>query len=66
VWNTSALLDDNGHVGGLLASFTGYRAKPALLPLLALTAYWIAVPLLLRRGRTVHAPPAAAPAPRAH
>lgn len=48
VWDTSALLDDSGRLGGLLASFTGYRAKPALLPLLALIAYWTLVPLALR------------------
>jgi high-affinity iron transporter len=48
VWNTSALLDDSSRIGGLIASFTGYRAKPALLPLLALAAYWTIVPLALR------------------
>ena len=56
VWDTSWLLDDSSRLGGLLASFTGYRAKPALLPVLALAAYWIAVPRLLRRG---HAKPLA-------
>ena len=56
VWDTSWLLDDSSRLGGLLASFTGYRAKPALQPVLALAAYWIAVPLLLRRG---HAKPPA-------
>ncbi|HWD15239.1 MAG TPA: FTR1 family protein, partial [Casimicrobiaceae bacterium] len=40
VWDTSRLLDDSGRVGGMIASFTGYRARPALLPLLALAAYW--------------------------
>ncbi|HEY1329696.1 MAG TPA: FTR1 family protein [Casimicrobiaceae bacterium] len=48
VWNTSALLDDSSRIGGLVASFTGYRAKPALLPLIALAAYWTIVPLALR------------------
>ena len=63
VWDTSALLDDSGRFGGLLASFTGYRAKPALLPLVALAAYWIVVPLLLRsRSRAPLLPPTAAPA----
>ena len=56
VWDTSWLLDDSSRLGGLLASFTGYRAKPALLPGLALAADWSAVPLLLRRG---HAKPPA-------
>jgi high-affinity iron transporter len=50
VWDTSRLLDDSGRVGGLIASFTGYRARPALLPLLALAAYWIVVTAVLRRS----------------
>ena len=49
-WDTSALLDDSGRVGGLVASLTGYRARPALLPLLVLAAYWAAVVTLLRRA----------------
>ncbi|MGE5171814.1 MAG: FTR1 family iron permease [Rudaea sp.] len=50
VWDTSRLLDDSGRLGGMIASFTGYRARPALLPLLALAAYWIGVWLFLRRS----------------
>jgi high-affinity iron transporter len=50
VWDTSALLDDSSRAGGLVSAFTGYRAKPALLPLLALAAYWTIVPLALRRA----------------
>jgi high-affinity iron transporter len=49
-WDTSALLDDSGRVGGLVASLTGYRARPALLPLLALAVYWAAVVTFLRRA----------------
>lgn len=49
VWDTSALVDDSGRLGGLLASLTGYRARPALLPLLLLGAYWVTVATLLRR-----------------
>ncbi len=49
VWDTSRVLDDSGRVGGLVASLTGYRARPALLPLLLLVAYWIAIVPLLRR-----------------
>ena len=30
VWNTTRLLDDSGRFGGLIASFTGYRSRPAL------------------------------------
>jgi high-affinity iron transporter len=64
VWDTSRILDDTGRLGGLIASFTGYRARPALLPLLVLAAYWIVVPLLLRRG-TLHARPVAMATPPA-
>jgi len=62
VWNTSRLLDDSGRLGGLIASFTGYRSRPALLPLLALAAYWIVVCLLLNRSGRAAAAPASAPA----
>lgn len=64
VWDTSRLLDDSGRIGGLIASFTGYRARPALLPLLVLIAYWIVTWTLLERsGRAAasRAKPAAAP-----
>jgi high-affinity iron transporter len=60
VWDASAVLDDAGRLGGLLASFTGYRARPALLPLLVLAAYWVTVPLLLRRIARAAQPAAAA------
>ena len=54
VWDTSRILDDSGRIGGLLASFTGYRARPALLPMLALVVYWIVVLFFLNRhGRVV-------------
>ncbi len=59
VWDMSWLLDDSNRLGGLLASFTGYRAKPALLPMLALAAFWVAVPVLLRRDRAKAFPPPA-------
>jgi high-affinity iron transporter len=49
-WDTSAVLDDSGRVGGLIASLTGYRARPALLPLIALAVYWAAVVAFLRRA----------------
>ena len=41
LWNTTALLDDSTRVGGFIAAMTGYRAQPALLPLLALAAFWV-------------------------
>ena len=49
LWDTSRVLDDSGRLGGLIASFTGYRARPALLPLLALVTFWIVVWTFLRR-----------------
>ncbi len=48
-WDTSVVLDDSGRFGGLVASLTGYRARPALLPLLALALYWAAIVTFLRR-----------------
>jgi high-affinity iron transporter len=63
VWDTSRLLDDSGRLGGIIASFTGYRARPALLPLLALGAYWIGVSLFLRRSTQIAPPASARPAP---
>ncbi|MEO8304780.1 MAG: FTR1 family protein [Betaproteobacteria bacterium] len=50
VWDTSALLDDSGRAGGMIAALTGYRARPALLPLLVLAFYWVGVTALLRRA----------------
>jgi high-affinity iron transporter len=52
VFDASRLLDDSGRVGGLIASFTGYRSRPALLPLLALAAYWGVVWWSLGRAGT--------------
>ncbi|HET6803130.1 MAG TPA: FTR1 family protein [Casimicrobiaceae bacterium] len=64
VWNTSGILDDSGRIGGMVASFTGYRARPALMPLLALAAYWALVWFFFWRapGRVVAAPASATPA----
>ena len=50
VWDTSRVLDDSGRIGGLIASFTGYRSRPGLLPLLVLAAYWGTVWATLFRG----------------
>ena len=70
LWDTSHVLDDSGRLGGLIASFTGYRARPALLPLLALAAYWIAMWTFLRRAsratsKAPHIAPHAHSLPRA-
>jgi len=58
VWDTSAWLDDSGRLGGLLASLTGYRARPALLPLLCLVAYWVLMSAWLRHRTIANARPA--------
>ena len=49
LWDTSRLIDDSNRGGGLLAAFTGYRARPSLLPLLLLASYWVVVGASLRR-----------------
>jgi high-affinity iron transporter len=51
VWNTSAILDDSGTFGSLVATLTGYRAHPALMNLIAYAAYWAVVYLLMRRAQ---------------
>jgi len=51
LWNTTALLDDSTRVGGFIAAMTGYRAQPALLPLLALAAFWVTMLLALGAPR---------------
>lgn len=66
VWNTSALLDDSSRFGGLVASFTGYRARPALLALIVLAGYWTIIPLALRWRSGVRPPVVAGPSPRTH
>lgn len=50
VWDTSALLDDSGTFGSLVATLTGYRAHPALMNLIAYAVYWAVVWLLLKRA----------------
>ncbi|QNM97868.1 FTR1 family iron permease [Chitinimonas koreensis] len=49
-WDSRALLDDGGPVGGLVAALTGYRARPALTMVLALAGYWALLPWALRRA----------------
>jgi high-affinity iron transporter len=48
LWDTTGFLDDSSRLGSFIAAFTGYRAQPALLPLLCLSAYWASVLWLLR------------------
>lgn len=40
LWDSSALLDDGGRVGGIIADLTGYRAAPDLVTLGAWVVYW--------------------------
>ncbi|WP_210333441.1 FTR1 family protein [Rhizobium sp. ARZ01] len=47
LWNTAWLLDDGHGIGSLIASLTGYRARPELLPLMVFAGYWLAAVLLL-------------------
>jgi high-affinity iron transporter len=50
LWNTSALLDDSTPVGSFVASMTGYRSQPSLLPLACLAVFWGTVLYALRDG----------------
>jgi high-affinity iron transporter len=50
LWDTSVLLDDTSGVGGIVAAFTGYRARPSLSVVLIYFAYWAVVWLLMARG----------------
>lgn len=49
-WDSSALLDDRGGVGRVLADFAGYRARPTGTLVLAYALFW-AVALLALRPR---------------
>jgi len=49
LWDSSALLDDSHGFGNLLANFAGYRARPSLMLLLAVAAYWLVVWFWTRR-----------------
>lgn len=47
-WDTSGILDDSSVFGGLVASFTGYRAQPSLMSVLVFMSYWLITQWLLR------------------
>lgn len=51
VWDSSAWLNDHAGLGGLLATFAGYRAQPAGLTVALLALYWVLAVLGLRRTR---------------
>ncbi|MFQ5643243.1 MAG: FTR1 family protein [Thiogranum sp.] len=55
LWDSSFLLDDSSRVGGIIATFTGYRAHPALMLLLIYAAYWVVVSRLLRQPKEIAA-----------
>lgn len=48
LWDSSAILDDTGIVGNLLAGLTGYRSRPDVTWLICYGSYWLFVILLLR------------------
>ncbi len=52
LWDSSAVLDDGGRIGGLVAGLTGYRATPDQVTLAAWIIYWGAVIGLLRLQAT--------------
>lgn len=51
MWNTSAILPDNGAFGGLLSSLTGYRARPDAFQVFTYALYWGVVFWILRMTR---------------
>lgn len=51
VWDSSMLLDDGSIGGGLVAAFTGYRARPSLMLVLVFCCYWGGVQWISRPGR---------------
>ncbi|EKE18017.1 MAG: hypothetical protein ACD_10C00164G0001 [uncultured bacterium] len=56
VWNSSALLDDSGTVGSLVASLTGYRAHPAFTMVLTFALYWLGIVYGLKKASAVSRP----------
>lgn len=50
LWDSSGLLDDGSAVGGLLASLTGYRARPDFTAVMTYGVYWAVAVLVLARG----------------
>lgn len=59
VWDSSAVLDDMGPIGSVMAELTGYRAQPSLTSVLAYTIYWISIAAWLKRSHSQrrHPPP---------
>lgn len=53
LWDSSLLLDDTSKGGKLIASFSGYRARPPLSELLIWASYWSMVLIAWRRTARV-------------
>lgn len=51
IWDTSMLLDDGTVFGSVISSFTGYRARPALMSLIVFIGYWLTIRLMMRPDR---------------
>ncbi|MEZ5445948.1 MAG: FTR1 family protein [Gammaproteobacteria bacterium] len=51
LWDLSDVLDDSAGMGNVVAAFTGWRARPALLTVLAWSCYWLALAAVLRPFR---------------
>ncbi len=66
IWDTSALLDDGGVIGGFATGLLGYRARPTALEVLAYAGYLVAAGFLLfgRAASPARPRPASAPGAR--
>jgi high-affinity iron transporter len=51
VWDTSALLNDGEGPGRVMADFLGYRARPAAVLILIMSAFWAGVWWRLQRAK---------------
>lgn len=51
LWDLSGVLDDSAGVGNVVAAFTGWRARPALLTVLVWSCYWLALAAVLHPFR---------------
>lgn len=51
LWDLSDALDDSDGLGNFVAAFTGWRARPALLTVLAWTGYWLSMAAALHPRR---------------
>lgn len=51
LWDTSWLVDDSNIFGKLIATLTGYRAKPALISVTVYILYWLILCFTLNRSK---------------